>query len=122
MRQRVEAPQRDARELARLQRANLGFAAEQPRPGERAEFHGLARGERPGAAWRAEKTPDQRRCASSGTAHALKTKTVVPVELRGIIQALTLDRPVRDLLTAKIRAAALLKNPLVYPLDEAVPA
>jgi hypothetical protein len=29
---------------------------------------------------------------------------------------------VRDLLTAKIRAAALLKNPLVYPLDEAVPA
>jgi hypothetical protein len=74
------------------------------------------------AAWRAEKTPDQRRCASSGTAHALKTKTVVLVELRGIIQALTLDRPVRDLLTAKIRAAALLKNPLVYPLDEAVPA
>jgi restriction system protein len=53
---------------------------------------------------------------------ALKTKTVVLVELREIIRALTLDHPVRDLFTAKIRAAALLKNPLVYPLDEAGPA
>lgn len=49
---------------------------------------------------------------------ALKTKTVVLVELREIIQALTLDRPVRELLVAKIRAAALLKDPLVFPLEE----
>jgi hypothetical protein len=49
---------------------------------------------------------------------ALKTKTVVLVELKEIIQALSRDRLVRELLTAKIRAAALLKDPLVYPLDE----
>ena len=49
---------------------------------------------------------------------ALKTKTVVLVELREIVQALSLDQLVRELLTAKIRAAALLKDPLVYPLDE----
>jgi hypothetical protein len=49
---------------------------------------------------------------------ALKTKTVVLVELREIIQALTLDRPVRELLVAKIRAAALLKDPLVFPLED----
>jgi len=49
---------------------------------------------------------------------ALRTKTVVLVELKEIVQALTLDRSVRTLLTKKIRAAALLKDPLVYPLDD----
>jgi hypothetical protein len=34
------------------------------------------------------------------------------------ILALNLDRSVQELLTAKIRAAAMLKDPLVYPLDE----
>jgi restriction system protein len=53
---------------------------------------------------------------------ALTAKTVVLVELKEIVQALTLDRSVRDLLTAKIRAAALLKDPLVYPLEEAAAA
>lgn len=48
---------------------------------------------------------------------ALKTKTVVLVELKEIVQALSLNQSVCDLLTAKIRAAALLKDPLVYPLD-----
>lgn len=51
---------------------------------------------------------------------ALTAKTVVLVELREIVQALTLDRTVRDLLTKKIHAAALLKDPLVYPLDQLV--
>ena len=50
---------------------------------------------------------------------ALTAKTVVLVELKEIVQALSLDRSVRDLLTAKIRAAALVKDPLVYPLNEA---
>jgi restriction system protein len=49
---------------------------------------------------------------------ALRTKTVVLVELKEIVQALTLDRSVRELLTKKIRASALRKDPLVYPLDE----
>jgi hypothetical protein len=49
---------------------------------------------------------------------ALRTKIVVLVELREIVQALTLGRSVRALLTKKIRAAALLKDPLVYPLDD----
>lgn len=53
---------------------------------------------------------------------ALTAKTVVLVELKEIVQALTLGRSVRDLLTAKIRAAALLKDPLVYPLDEVATA
>ncbi len=35
-----------------------------------------------------------------------------------IVQALTLDRSVHELLTKKIRAAALRKDPLVYPLDD----
>jgi restriction system protein len=52
---------------------------------------------------------------------ALRTRTIVLVELKEIVQALTLDRSVRELLTAKIRAAALLKDPLVYPLDGVVP-
>lgn len=50
---------------------------------------------------------------------ALTTRTVVLVELREIVDALNSDRLVRDLLTAKIRAAALLKDPLVYPFDDA---
>ncbi len=50
---------------------------------------------------------------------ALKTKTVVFVELKEIVQALSVNRSGRELITAKIRAAAaLLKEPLVYPLDE----
>lgn len=49
---------------------------------------------------------------------ALTTRTVVLVELKEIVQALTLDRTVRDLLVTKVRAASLQKNPLVYPLDE----
>jgi hypothetical protein len=49
---------------------------------------------------------------------ALHAKTVVLVELREIVQALTLGRSVRVLLTKKVRAAALDKNPLVYPLDD----
>jgi len=49
---------------------------------------------------------------------ALTAKTVVLVELREIVKALTLDRSIRELLTRKITAAALLKDPLVYPLDE----
>jgi restriction system protein len=50
---------------------------------------------------------------------ALTSKTVVLVELREIVQALNLDRSVRQLLVKKIRAAALFKDPLVYPLDDA---
>jgi len=34
------------------------------------------------------------------------------------ILALNLDRSLQELVTAKIRAAAMLKDPLVYPLDE----
>jgi restriction endonuclease Mrr len=49
---------------------------------------------------------------------ALRTKTVVLVELREIVQALTLERSVGALLTKKVRAAALEKEPLVYPLDD----
>ena len=49
---------------------------------------------------------------------ALHAKTVVLVELREIVQALTLGRSVRALLTKKVRAAALDKNPHVYPLDD----
>jgi restriction system protein len=49
---------------------------------------------------------------------ALHAKTVVLVELREIVQALTLGRSVRALLTKKVRAAAIDKDPLVYPLDE----
>lgn len=49
---------------------------------------------------------------------ALTRKIVILVELKEIIQALTLDRSVRELLIKKIRAAALLKDPLVYPLDD----
>jgi hypothetical protein len=52
---------------------------------------------------------------------ALKVQTVVLVELKEIVQALTLNLSVRELLATKIRAAALFKNPLSYPL-EAVPA
>ena len=48
---------------------------------------------------------------------ALHAKTVVLVELREIVQALTLGRSVRALLSKKVRAAALDKEPLVYPLD-----
>ena len=51
---------------------------------------------------------------------ALRTKTVVLVELLEIVQALTLGRSVRGLLTKKVRAAALDKDPLVYPLDDDV--
>jgi restriction system protein len=51
---------------------------------------------------------------------ALTTRTVVLVELREIVDVLNSDnRSVRDLLTAKIRAAALFKDPLVYPFDDA---
>jgi restriction system protein len=49
---------------------------------------------------------------------ALTKKTVVLVELKEIVQALTDDRTVRELLTAKIHAATLFKDPLVYPLDQ----
>jgi restriction system protein len=49
---------------------------------------------------------------------ALTRKIVILVELKEIIQALTLDRSVRELLIRKIRVAALLKEPLVYPLDD----
>jgi restriction system protein len=51
---------------------------------------------------------------------ALTKKTVVLVELREIVQALTDDRSVRDLLTKKIHAATLFKDPLVYPLDQLI--
>ena len=51
---------------------------------------------------------------------ALTTRTVVLVELREIVDVFNSDyRSVRDLLTAKIRAAALFKDPLVYPFDDA---
>jgi restriction system protein len=49
---------------------------------------------------------------------ALTMRTIVLVELKEIVQALTRDRTVRDLLVTKVRAASLQKNPLVYPLDE----
>jgi restriction system protein len=50
---------------------------------------------------------------------ALTTKTVVLVELREIVDVLNSDHTVRALLTAKIRAAALYKDPLVFPFDDA---
>jgi restriction system protein len=50
---------------------------------------------------------------------ALTTKTVVLVELREIVDVLNSDHTVRALLTAKIRAAALYKNPLVFPFHDA---
>ena len=49
---------------------------------------------------------------------ALRANIVVLVELKEIVQALTLDRSVRELLVKKVRAAALFKDPLVYPLDD----
>ncbi|MGZ6693706.1 MAG: hypothetical protein ACXVHQ_40765 [Solirubrobacteraceae bacterium] len=52
--------------------------------------------------------------------YALTKKTVVLVELKEIVQALTDDRTVRELLTKKIHAATLFKDPLVYPLDQLI--
>jgi restriction system protein len=49
---------------------------------------------------------------------ALTKKTVVLVELREIVQTLNEDRTVRELLTKKIHAATLFKDPLVHPLDQ----
>ena len=49
---------------------------------------------------------------------ALTKKTVVLVELREIVQTLNEDRTVRELLTKKIHAATVFKDPLVHPLDQ----
>ncbi len=51
---------------------------------------------------------------------ALTQKTVVLVELREIVQTLDEDRTVRELLTKKIHAATLFKDPLVHPLDQLI--
>ena len=59
------------------------------------------------------------RSAVADCKDALTTKTVVLVELREIVDVLNGDRTARALLTAKIHAAALYKDPLVFPLDAA---
>jgi hypothetical protein len=59
------------------------------------------------------------RSAIADCKDALTTKTVVLVELREIVDVFNGDRTVRVLLTAKIHAAALYKDPLVYPFDNA---
>ena len=59
------------------------------------------------------------RSAVADCKDALTTKTVVLVELREIVDVLNGDRTVRALLTAKIHAAALYKDPLVFPFTDA---
>lgn len=49
---------------------------------------------------------------------ALAQRTVALVELQEIVQALNSHMSVRDLLTRKLQAAALTKDPLVYPLRD----
>ena len=46
---------------------------------------------------------------------ALTQKTVVLVELREIVDALTQERPLAELLRLKVREANLRKEPLSYP-------